>query len=63
MLLILFRSFCLIYFQRMYRPTSLDIMSEAQKFQLQDRRPRMDEFQKAIRKVCAGRPLSAGIRC
>ncbi|EST09357.2 P-type ATPase, A domain protein [Kalmanozyma brasiliensis GHG001] len=47
------RDFCWKYWKRTYRPESYHIVQEVQKYNLQDYRPRMDQFQKAIRKVRA----------
>ncbi|KAN0062782.1 aminophospholipid translocase [Thecaphora frezii] len=49
----LMRDFCWKYWKRTYRPESTHIVQEVQKYNLQDYRPRMDQFQKAIRKVRA----------
>ncbi|EPQ26729.1 uncharacterized protein PFL1_05708 [Pseudozyma flocculosa PF-1] len=49
----LLRDFCWKYWKRTYRPESYHIVQEVQKYNLQDYRPRMDQFQKAIRKVRA----------
>lgn len=49
----LLRDFAWKYYRRTYRPTSADVIQEVQKYNLQDYRPRMDQFQKAIRKVRA----------
>ncbi|KDN46965.1 phospholipid-translocating P-type ATPase [Tilletiaria anomala UBC 951] len=49
----LLRDFCWKYWQRTYQPKSYHIIQEVQKHNLQDYRPRMDQFQKAIRKVRA----------
>lgn len=47
------RDFCWKYWKRTYMPESYHIVQEVQKYNLQDYRPRMDQFQKAIRKVRA----------
>ncbi|KAI6380252.1 hypothetical protein MCOR25_001681 [Pyricularia grisea] len=39
------------YAKRMYRPEAYHHIQEIQKYNIQDYRPRMDQFQKAIRKV------------
>lgn len=39
------------YLKRMYRPQAYHHVQEIQKFNVQDYRPRMEQFQKAIRKV------------
>lgn len=39
------------YAKRMYRPESYHHIQEIQKYNIQDYRPRMEQFQKAIRKV------------
>lgn len=39
------------YYKRMYRPESYHYVQEIQKYNIQDYRPRMEQFQKAIRKV------------
>ncbi|KAE8224390.1 hypothetical protein CF319_g2705 [Tilletia indica] len=49
----LLRDFAWKYWQRTYRPKAYHIVQEVQKYNLQDYRPRMDQFQKAIRKVRA----------
>lgn len=49
----LLRDFCWKYWQRTYRPSARHIVHEVQKYNLQDSRPRMSQFQKAIRKVRA----------
>ncbi|MCJ1320648.1 aminophospholipid translocase [Xylographa vitiligo] len=49
--------FCLLrdiswkYYKRMYRPQAYHHVQEIQKYNIQDYRPRMEQFQKAIRKV------------
>jgi len=49
----LLRDFAWKYWQRTYRPKAYHVVQEVQKYNLQDYRPRMDQFQKAIRKVRA----------
>lgn len=49
----LLRDLCWKYWKRTYTPESYHIVQEVQKYNLQDYRPRMDQFQKAIRKVRA----------
>lgn len=39
------------YYKRMYRPESYHYVQEIQKYNIADYRPRMEQFQKAIRKV------------
>lgn len=39
------------YAKRMYRPETYHYVQEIQKYNVQDYRPRMEQFQKAIRKV------------
>ena len=39
------------YFKRMYKPQAYHFVQEIQKYNVQDYRPRMEQFQKAIRKV------------
>ena len=39
------------YFKRMYRARSYHHVQEIQKYNIQDYRPRMEQFQKAVRKV------------
>lgn len=39
------------YYKRMYKPESYHYVQEIQKYNIQDYRPRMEQFQKAIRKV------------
>ena len=39
------------YFKRMYRPQAYHHVQEIQKYNIQDYRPRMEQFQKAVRKV------------
>ncbi len=46
-------SFTWQYYERNYRPQSYHIIQELQKYNMQDRRPRMAEFQRSIRKVRA----------
>ncbi|VVT49577.1 uncharacterized protein SAPINGB_P002338 [Magnusiomyces paraingens] len=47
----LIRDFSWKYYRRMYRPSSYHYVQEIQKYNIQDYRPRMEQFQKAIRKV------------
>ncbi|KLU83953.1 phospholipid-transporting ATPase 1 [Magnaporthiopsis poae ATCC 64411] len=47
----LLRDFAWKYSKRMYRPEAYHHIQEIQKYNIQDYRPRMDQFQKAIRKV------------
>ncbi|KAI9801089.1 MAG: hypothetical protein M1833_002957 [Piccolia ochrophora] len=49
--LCLLRDFSWKYIKRMYRPQSYHHIQEIQKYNIQDYRPRMEQFQKAIRKV------------
>ncbi|KAK0566645.1 aminophospholipid translocase [Tilletia horrida] len=49
----LLRDFAWKYWQRTYQPKAYHVVQEVQKYNLQDYRPRMDQFQKAIRKVRA----------
>lgn len=49
--LCLIRDFAWKYYKRMYRPESYHHVQEIQKYNIQDYRPRMEQFQKAIRKV------------
>lgn len=49
----LIRDFAWKYWSRTYRPTSQDIVHEVQVLGLQDHRPRMSQFQRAIKKVRA----------
>ncbi|CAK7272517.1 aminophospholipid translocase [Sporothrix epigloea] len=49
--LCLLRDFAWKYAKRMYRPQSYHHIQEIQKYNIQDYRPRMEQFQKAIRKV------------
>ncbi|PSN73912.1 phospholipid-transporting ATPase-like protein [Corynespora cassiicola Philippines] len=49
--LCLIRDFAWKYYKRMYRPQSYHHVQEIQKYNIQDYRPRMEQFQKAIRKV------------
>ncbi|KAF2180727.1 phospholipid-translocating P-type ATPase [Zopfia rhizophila CBS 207.26] len=49
--LCLIRDYAWKYAKRMYRPQSYHHVQEIQKFNIQDYRPRMEQFQKAIRKV------------
>lgn len=56
-LILLVPSACLVrdiawkYWHRMYKPEYYHYVQEIQKYKIQDRRPQMDQFQKAIRKV------------
>lgn len=47
----LMRDFAFKYYKRMYRPLSYHYVQEIQKYNIADYRPRMEQFQKAIRKV------------
>ena len=49
--LCLFRDFAWKYAKRMYAPKTYHHVQEIQKYNVQDYRPRMEQFQKAIRKV------------
>ncbi|KAF1731528.1 putative phospholipid-transporting ATPase DRS2 [Beauveria bassiana] len=49
--LCLLRDFAWKYAKRMYRPQTYHHIQEIQKYNIQDYRPRMEQFQKAIRKV------------
>ncbi|KAL9005389.1 MAG: hypothetical protein Q9188_001831 [Gyalolechia gomerana] len=49
--LCLLRDFSWKYGKRMYRPQAYHHVQEIQKYNVQDYRPRMEQFQKAIRKV------------
>lgn len=49
--LCLLRDFSWKYAKRMYRPQTYHHVQEIQKYNIQDYRPRMEQFQKAIRKV------------
>ncbi len=49
--LCLLRDFSWKYWRRMYRPAKYHYVQEIQKYNLVDYRPRMEQFQKAIRKV------------
>lgn len=49
--LCLLRDFAWKFFKRSYIPESYHYVQEIQKYNIQDHRPRMDLFQKAIRKV------------
>ncbi|KUI59826.1 putative phospholipid-transporting ATPase DRS2 [Cytospora mali] len=49
--LCLLRDFAYKYIKRMYRPQNYHHIQEIQKYNIQDYRPRMEQFQKAIRKV------------
>lgn len=50
-ILCLLRDFCWKFFKRSYSPESYHMVQEIQKYNIQDHRPRMEQFQKAIRKV------------
>lgn len=50
-ILCLLRDFGWKYYKRMYYPESYHYVQEIQKYNIQDYRPRIDKFQKAIRKV------------
>ena len=50
-ILCLLRDFAWKYFKRRYNPESYHYVQEIQKYNIQDYRPRMEQFQKAIRKV------------
>jgi len=47
----LVRDFAWKYFKRIYLPQSYHYVQEIQKYNVQDYRPRMEQFQKAVRKV------------
>ncbi|KAL9104966.1 MAG: hypothetical protein Q9163_000138 [Psora crenata] len=49
--LCLLRDFAWKYAKRMYKPQTYHHVQEIQKYNIQDYRPRMEQFQKAIRKV------------
>ncbi|KAK9457038.1 hypothetical protein V1511DRAFT_496032 [Dipodascopsis uninucleata] len=49
--LCLLRDFSWKYYKRMYRPQPYHYVQEIQKYNIADYRPRMEQFQKAIRKV------------
>lgn len=49
--LCLLRDFAWKYFRRMYKPLAYHHVQEIQKYNVQDYRPRMEQFQKAVRKV------------
>ncbi|ORY69507.1 phospholipid-transporting ATPase 1 [Pseudomassariella vexata] len=49
--LCLIRDFVWKYAKRMYKPQTYHHIQEIQKYNIQDYRPRMEQFQKAIRKV------------
>ncbi|KOS17081.1 putative phospholipid-transporting ATPase [Escovopsis weberi] len=49
--LCLLRDFVWKYAKRMYKPQTYHHIQEIQKYNIQDYRPRMEQFQKAIRKV------------
>ncbi|CAG8467752.1 4457_t:CDS:10 [Acaulospora colombiana] len=49
----LLRDYAWKYMKRMYYPRSYHIVQEIQKFNIPDYRPRMEQFQKAVRKVRA----------
>lgn len=50
-ILCLLRDFAWKYAKRMYKPQTYHHIQEIQKYNIQDYRPRMEQFQKAIRKV------------
>ncbi|KAI3405689.2 DRS2 [Candida oxycetoniae] len=50
-ILCLLRDFAWKYFKRSYTPESYHYVQEIQKYNIQDHRPRIEQFQKAIRKV------------
>lgn len=47
----LFRDFIWKYYKRTYSPEAYHVVQEMQKYNISDYRPRMEQFQKAIRKV------------
>lgn len=47
----LIRDFAWKYYRRMYRPETYHYVQEIQKYNIADYRPRMEQFQKTIRKV------------
>lgn len=49
--LCLLRDFCWKFYKRRTNPESYHYVQEMQKYNIQDHRPRMEQFQKAIRKV------------
>lgn len=49
--LCLLRDFCWKFYKRMYHPELYHHVQEIQKYHIQDSRPRMEQFQKAIRKI------------
>ena len=49
--LCLIRDYAWKYIKRMYFPMTYHHVQEIQKYNIQDYRPRMEQFQKAIRKV------------
>ncbi|PWN97017.1 putative P-type ATPase [Tilletiopsis washingtonensis] len=53
----LLRDFAWKYEQRTYRPKNYHVVQEVQKYNLQDYRPRMSQFQQAVRKVRAAHRL------
>lgn len=50
-ILCLIRDFSWKYYRRMYRPQTYHYVQEIQKYNIADYRPRMEQFQKTIRKV------------
>ncbi|KAK5664228.1 hypothetical protein OQA88_444 [Cercophora sp. LCS_1] len=50
-ILCLARDFCWKFSKRLWRPEAYHHVQEIQKYNIQDYRPRMEQFQKAIRKV------------
>lgn len=50
-ILCLIRDFAWKFFKRSYNPESYHYVQEIQKYNIQDYRPRMEQFEKAIRKV------------
>lgn len=50
-ILCLLRDFAWKFFKRSYNPESYHYVQEIQKYNIQDYRPRMEQFEKAIRKV------------
>ncbi|CAG8666820.1 7417_t:CDS:2, partial [Acaulospora morrowiae] len=49
----LLRDYAWKYVKRMYHPRSYHVVQEIQKFNIPDYRPRMEQFQKAVKKVRA----------
>ncbi|KAJ8139281.1 hypothetical protein OY671_007508, partial [Metschnikowia pulcherrima] len=49
--LCLIRDFAWKFYKRMHSPESYHYVQEIQKYNIQDYRPRMEQFEKAIRKV------------